>query len=78
MISVNVEVDEWEVLEEVSDQDLITEIKSRNINVAEHGLLTSDTKVTELVTQIYHLRRTERSYDHLMDELIYQTLGKIV
>lgn len=77
MVNINVDVDAWEVLEQIDDQYLVTEIKSRNIDVAAHGLLTSN-KVTELITQIYHLRRTGRSYDHLMDELIYQTIGKVV
>lgn len=63
---VNVEVD----IGEFDDKVLLEEIEARKIGVNE------DTK--ELITNIWHLRRTGKNYDHLVDELIYKAIGKVV
>lgn len=63
---VNVEVD----IGEFDDEVLLEEIEARKIGINE------DTK--DLITEIWNLRRTGKNYDHLVDELIYKSIGKVI
>lgn len=63
---VNVEVD----IGEFDDEVLLEEIEARKIGINE------DTK--DLITEIWYLRRTGKNYDHLVDELIYKSIGKVI
>lgn len=63
---VEVEVD----IGEFDDEVLLEEIEARKIGVNE------DTK--DLITEIWNLRRTGKNYDHLVDELIYKSIGKVI
>lgn len=65
-VNVDVEVD----IGEFDDEVLLEEIGARKIGVNE------DTK--DLITKIWYLRRTGKNYDHLVDELIYKSIGKII
>ena len=66
-VTVDVELDEF------SDDDLIDELKRRNM-----GMEVASTTGTDLVTQIYLKRRTGQDYQRELDELIYMAIGKIV
>lgn len=63
---VEVEVD----IGEFDDEVLLEEIEARKIGINE------DTK--DLITEIWYLRRTGKNYDHLVDELIYKSIGKVI
>lgn len=63
---VEVEVD----IGEFDDEVLLEEIEARKIGINE------DTK--DLITEIWNLRRTGKNYDHLVDELIYKSIGKVI
>lgn len=65
-VSVDVEVD----IGEFDDDVLLEEIEARKIGINE------DTK--DLITEIWNLRRTGKNYDHLIDELIYKSIGKVI
>jgi len=54
-------------------EDLLEELENRNALPCEHN-----DHVKQLLEQIWHLRRLGKSYDHLVDLLIYQALGKII
>jgi len=66
---VEVDVD----LEEFDTDDLLEELDLR-------GALPPEDNVNakELVEQIYYLRRQAQPYEHLMDDLMYAVMGRIV
>lgn len=63
-VSTEVDVD----LDEFSDEELLDELESRNL---------SATVYKELITDIFHKRRVGQDYQKDLDELIYQTIGRI-
>ena len=65
-VSVDVEVD----IGEFDDEVLLEEVEARKIGINE------DTK--DFLTKIWHLRRTGKNCDHLVDELIYKSIGKVI
>ena len=65
-IEVEIDVD----LDEFDDGDLLDELASRGLSIPSDGI--------EIVEKIWQLRRTNQPYDHLMDDLIYDTIGKLV
>ena len=56
-------------LADLDDEKLIEELQSRKI-------IVSDTN--ETLNQIWLCRKLSVPYEHLVDKLIYDTLGKIV
>ena len=66
---VEVDVD----LESFDTDDLLEELDLR-------GALPPEDNVNakELVEQIYYLRRQAQPYEHLMDDLMYAVMGRIV
>ena len=70
MASMYVEID----LNDVDDEELIEELEERGYTIRQNHLDDHNT----LIEQIYQLRRLGRSYEHLMDPLIYEAVGKIV
>jgi len=65
-ITTEVEVD----ISEINTDDLIEELKSRDSDYV-HGN-------NGLIEKIWILRRQGRDYQDELDELIYNTIGKIV
>lgn len=65
-VEVEVDVD----LEEFEDEELLDELASRGMAISSES--------TSIIEQIWQLRRTNQPYDHLMDDLIYDTIGKII
>lgn len=66
---VEVDVD----LDDFDDDDLIEELERRG-----KGFEVDNHTPTELVRAIYEKRRTGKSFEQELDELIYITIGKIV
>ena len=64
MTYVTVDVD----LSEFDTEDLLEELDSRG------GISGSD----EMLNQIYELRRLGKDYDKLLDQYIYQKLGRAI
>ena len=56
-------------LADLDDEELIEELQSRKI-------IVSDTN--ETLNQIWLCRKLSVPYEHLVDKLIYDTLGKIL
>ena len=69
---VEVEVD----LTDFETEDLIEELEDRGKFPERSGPGPYDT--TELVEQIWMLRRNGRDYQHQLDDLIYNVTGRIV
>jgi hypothetical protein len=66
---VEVDVD----LVDFDTNDLLDELERRGeLPVEEHG------DARNIVEQIYYLRRQAQPYEHLMDDLMYAVLGRIV
>ena len=65
---VEVDVD----LEDFDTDDLLDELERRGDLPVES---TGDAKAT--VEQIYYLRRQGQPWEHLMDQLIYQVMGRL-
>lgn len=66
---VEVDVD----LSDFDDLDLLDEIDRRGL-----GAEVFETSATELIGQIYELRRLGRSYERQLDLLLYQVTGRPV
>lgn len=64
--TIDVDVD----LDQFNTDDLIDELESRGE--------VFQTESTSILEEIYHLRRQNLDYQHKLDELIYEVLGKIV
>ena len=61
-------------LNEVDDQELIDELKSRHYKVLEE----SENESNEALEKIYHLRRQAKPYEIELDKYICDTLGKVI
>ncbi len=66
---IDVEID----LADFSDDELIDELEDRGITVE-----NTPEEPRDILYNIWHLRRTNQPYDHLMDDLLYLTIGKLV
>ena len=66
---VEVDVD----LDDFSDDDLIEELDRRGL-----GAEAGDTTATEIITAIWLKRRMGCDYQADLDQLIYQTIGKVI
>ena len=71
------EVEVWTTvdveLDDFSDDDLVEELERRGLGAEVHA-----TTATELITTIHEKRRLGKDYQRELDQLIYQTIGKIV
>jgi hypothetical protein len=66
-VEVEVELDEF------SDDDLKEELERRGL-----GAEVPESTATELIERIYLKRRVGKDYQTELEQLIYQTIGKIV
>lgn len=74
-INVDIDVD----LDEFSDNDLIEELEARGFVVEENGLQENvENKSKETLERLFHLRRQGRDYQQELDQLIYDTLGRVI
>lgn len=67
---VNVHIDS----EDFDDEDLIEELESRGYSVNQEA----SGEASHHVMGIYLLRRLGLPYDHLVDKLIYDVIGKVI
>ena len=71
------EVEVWTTVEvdldDFADEDLIDELEKRGL-----GAEVPESTATELITSIYLKRRLGKDYQTELEQLIYQTIGKIV
>ena len=67
-IETEIEVD----LEDFDTDDLLDELERRGSLPVE-----STGNAKETVEQIYYLRRQGQPWEHLMDQLIYQVMGRV-
>jgi hypothetical protein len=70
-VSVDVDVD----LSDFDTDDLIQELDDRGHGYNTHGVDGDEAR--SIMEQVYQLRRTGRTYDAALDQLIYHVLGKI-
>ncbi len=68
---VHVDVDD--ILSEVDDDDLMAEIKARNLNLS--GVSRS---LEQILETIWLKRRERKDYSKDLDDLIYAGTGKII
>lgn len=74
-IDVNAEV--WVDLDDFETEDLIEEVKRRkDEKLREIDFGPSPVSMIEDIYMAKHVRKQD--YDHLVDELIYRVLGKII
>jgi hypothetical protein len=73
MPTVYTEVEVDVELHDFDTDDLLEELESRGALPVEGSY---DAKA--LVEQMYQLRRLGKQYDHLMDNLFYSVLGRVV
>ena len=73
MPTVYTEVEVDVELNDFDTEDLVEELESRGALPVEGAH-----NAKEIVEQMYQLRRLGRSYDHLVDNLFYSVLGRVV
>jgi len=72
----NVYVDEDDLLEELSDDDLINELERRGRDYNTKGVDADEMR--SLLEKIWLNRREGRDYQSELDQLIYGVLGKVI
>lgn len=72
MPEVNVYVDAEDVLDELSDEEILEYVNKRELFVTDPSF--SNTSILET---IYLLRRTGKDYQNELDQLIYEVLGRL-
>lgn len=70
-VTAEVEVD----LADFDTDDLVEELENRGIDMNTRGV--DGDAMRELLTNIYEARRVGRPYDRMLDELIWEGLGRI-
>jgi hypothetical protein len=75
-VNVDVDIDIDEILKDLTDDEIIDELKSRgkdyNLNIVDPD------KMKEVLLSLYEKRRIGKDYQVELDELIYGILGKII
>jgi hypothetical protein len=69
---VEVDVD----LDEFDDDELMDEMERRGLDL--NSRYISGDEMRELITRVWHLRRTGQDYQRELDQLIWYGVGKIV
>ena len=64
-VEVELEVD----MDDFEDHELLEELDKRNILVGVAGM--------QMINEIYETRKVGKPYDHLLDKLIYETIGRV-
>ena len=73
---VNTYVDSEDILEELSDDELIDELTRRGKDY--NTQFVDGDKMKEVLQSLYEKRRIGKDYQSELDQLIYGILGKIV
>ena len=69
---VSVHIDADEILEELTDEELISELESRGKDYNGTNIMK------EVLQTLYEKRRLGKDYQSELDELIFGILGKII
>lgn len=78
-VTVDVDVDVRDVLDEMDTNELIDELKRRGENPTHlQDSFISETDMRELLKKIWHNRRNGKPFDAELDQLIYGVLGKVI
>jgi hypothetical protein len=72
----DVEVEVVVDLDEFDDDDLISEMERRGLDLNMKFISGDDMR--ELITRVWQLRRTGQDYQRELDQLIWYSLGRIV
>ena len=64
-VEVELEVD----LNDFEDHELLEELEKRNILVGAAAM--------DMINEIYEARKLSKPYEHLLDNLIYETIGRV-
>jgi hypothetical protein len=70
-VTVDVDVD----LDQIEDDDLLNEVKYRNLSIGDYA--TSE-QMNEIISAIWQKRREGKDYQKELDDLIYHGIGKIL
>ena len=73
MPTVYTEVEVDVSLEDFETADLLDEIERRGL-----GAEVNDSTATEIITTIWQKRRLGQDYQKELDQLIYQTIGRVI
>lgn len=73
-ISVDVDVDAFDVLDALDDEVLIKELESRGLGF--NTKFVSGDTTRELLTKIWYNKRLGKDFESELDQLIYYSLGK--
>ena len=60
-------------MEDYDDEELIDELRDRGYYVGEH-----EHKDLPILTQIFHLRREGKPYDHILEKFLMDKLGRVI
>lgn len=71
-VDVDVELDDFD------DDELIEILKGKGYTVNKTSEYNNVDDVILTINKLYHLRRTGRDYNQVLDHLIYTAIGKIV
>ena len=63
-VEIDIELGDFE------DEELLDELETRGIVAGEN--------TRAQIEKIWELRRTGEHYDHILDELIYDTIGRVI
>lgn len=76
---ISVDVNGQDVLDELSDEELLEELERRGKNrkLMSNGLI-SEFEMLGLLETIWFKRRTGKPFDAEIDKLIYDVLGKVI
>lgn len=78
-VTVDVDVNARDVLDQLDTEDLIEELKRRGENPTHmQDSFISETDMRELLHSIWFKRRNGKPYDAELDQLIYGVLGKVI
>jgi hypothetical protein len=72
---VNTYIDVCDVLDELSDDELIDELKRRG---RDYNVFVDSDEMRMIFQTLYEKRRIGKDYQSELDQLIYSILGKIV
>lgn len=72
---VTAEVEVFVDPQDLSDDDLLDELRRRNLEI--HVDREDDHELMELVESIYQLRRQAKDYGSRLDQLIYLVIGRM-
>ena len=72
---VNIDVYVDELLDDITDYDLLEEVRNRGLELDTEFISSYD--LEEFIKNIHQKRRTGMDYQRDLDELIYAVIGKI-